>query len=129
MQNFFEYDDKRTNNFTMYNGKMVLKSNNEKTQAIFNKVLSVFDKNKNGKLDADEIRTIWNNLVDADVDNNREITTDEIKNILKQNNVLSKLKMSPDDIIKFINIVNNTIEKSFAKTRANTDTKLMNNLK
>lgn len=129
MQNFIEYYDKRTNNFTMYDGRMVLKSNNEKTQAIFNKVLSVFDKNKNGKLDADEIRTIWNNLVDADVDNNKEITTDEIKKILEQNGVLSKLEMPPDDIIKFINIVNNTIEKSFAKTRANTDIKLMNNLK
>ena len=129
MQNFFKFDNERTNNFTMYDGKMVLKSNDEKTQAIFNKVLSIFDKNKNGKLDADEIRTIWNNLVDADVDNNREITTDEVKKILKQNNVLSKLKMSPDDIIKFINIVNNTIKKSFAKTRTNTDTKLMNNLK
>ncbi len=129
MQNSFNYGKDGDYNFVNYNGKMVLKSNDEKTQAIFNKVLSVFDKNKNGKLDADEIRTIWNNLVDADVDNNREITTDEIKKILKQNNVLSKLKMSPDDIIKFINIVNNTIKKSFAKTRTNIGTKQINDFK
>ncbi len=129
MQNFFDYSENGKYNFENYNGKIVLKSNNEKTQAIFDKVLSVFDKNKNGKLDADEIKTIWRNFILVDKNGDGILTTDEVKDALKQNKTLSKLKMSTDDIINFIKIVNDTINKSFQKARKNTDRILMNILK
>ena len=65
----------------MYNGKMVLKSNNEKTQAIFNKVLSVFDKNKNGSVNVNDIKSL---IIKSGINKEGQQIFDEFMNLLKQ---------------------------------------------
>ena len=130
MADSFNYKkDFSDTHFEQYDGKMVLKSNDPKTQDIFNKILSVFDENKNQKLDAKEIQTIWQNVKSADKNEDDTITVKELEAYIKKNKILSKLNLNAEDILKFIKITDNTIDKSFARTKAKTEQSLLEELK
>ena len=128
----FDYNkenfEKRIQN---YNGKIKLTSNDKNSQIVFNKILSIFDKNKNNLLDADEIRTIFTNLYRTgvldnkktkDIDESRTdtntdgvFTLKEIEAQIKRNPVLKKLNVKPENLIWFLKVISNTIGKDFAK--------------
>ncbi|MCQ2739945.1 MAG: C2 family cysteine protease [bacterium] len=114
--------------FDNYDGSMVLKSNDKKTQDVYNKILSIFDDNHNNKLDANEIKSLWDNVVSADEDRDGTITEDEAKKALKNNPILSNLKISANELLKSIDSIYKTIDKSFEKTKANVHNKLMKDI-
>ena len=90
--------------------------------------MSIFDKNHNNKLDADEIKTLWDNVVSADENEDSVITEDEVRNALKNNPILSNLKISANELLKSVDSIYKTIDKSFEKTKAKVHDNLMKDI-
>lgn len=130
MSNSFNYNkDNAENRFLDYNGKIILKSSKKNNQIVFNKILSVFNKNKNETLDSDEIKSIWKNVINADSNKDGVITLEEITAYIKRNKVLSKLNINPKNLIWFLNLINNTIGNQFKQASSAVEKRLMTNFK
>lgn len=130
MSNSFNYHkDNAENRFLDYNGKIVLKSNNKNNQIVFNKILSVFNKNQNETLDSDEIKNIWKNVINADSDKDGVISLEEITAYIKRNKLLSKLNINPKNLIWVLNVINKTIGNRFKQTSSAVEKRLVANFK
>ena len=115
MSGSFELNNNTENNFLNYNGKMLFKSNNKLQQAIYDKLLSIFDTNKSGCLEGDEIKNIWEQLKNVNSNKNQNLEETEIANFIKNNKMLSALKIKTSDIVNFLNTINRTIENKKSK--------------
>ncbi len=114
-------------NFFGFDGKINLKSDDKNAQKVFDKILSLFDKNNNRLLDAEEIQTIWQNIIPTDKNKDGIFTEAELTNNANSKNILLKLSMKPDKFIWFLKILCNTIENSFSKNKNKIKKKLLDN--
>ena len=117
-----------------YDRIMELVSEDEKTQSLFNEILSVFDKNNDKSLDSNEIKNIWDEIFynhDNSVDENKDgvINNGEAQALIEKSSIFKKLKLTSGDLINFLGMLNDTITTSFAKSYANTTKTLPEKLK
>ena len=90
MANGFEY---KKNDFEhkayLYDRKMELVSEDEKTQTLFNEILSVFDKNNDKSLDSNEIKNIWDEIYNnyADKNNDGVMNKDEAQDCINKSSI------------------------------------------
>ena len=116
-----------------YEGKIYLTSKNEKTQELFNKILSVFDKNHNRCLDSDEIKSIWNKVCikmkHMDENSDGVMSRDEMRKLIDRFPLIKNLKITADELIQFLNIIEKTVSKSLAKLFAKAESRLSERLK
>ena len=134
MSGGFNYKENNTDNkIYSYERKIKLTSEDEKTQNLYNRILSVFDENNNNLLDANELQTIWNNIVHTDeyTDKNSDgiFSKEELQKLVDKNPIFKKIKVSADELIKFLNTIDKTISQSFNKSFNNTSNNLTNKLK
>lgn len=135
MADGFEY---KKNDFEhkayLYDRKMELVSEDEKTQSLYNQILSVFDKNNDKSLDSNEIKNIWDEIFynhDNSVDENKDgvINNGEAQALIEKSSIFKKLKLTSGDLINFLGMLNDTITTSFAESYANTTKFLPSKLK
>ena len=127
-------DNKISAKIQSYEGKISLKSKDKDTQNIFDKILSVFDKNNDGCLNSNELKTIWDNVCHTtkdftDEDSDGVMSKKEIQNLINSNQIFKNIKITADELIKFLNIINTTITKSFEKSFSITSNNLPEKLK
>ena len=120
--------------FYSYEGKIALTSKDKNTQALFDKILSVFDQNHDGCLNSTELKSIWDNVCRTnsyytDEDSDGVMTKDEIQKLVNKNPIFQKIKISADELIRLLNLLDKTITQSFEKSFSKTSNNLPEKLK
>ena len=120
--------------FYSYEGKIRLTSKDTDTQDMFNKILSVFDKDNDGCLNSAEIKTIWDRVSRncghyTDENDDGVFSKKEIQDLINTSPMFNKIKITADELIKFLNLTDKTITKSFSKAFDKTSNNLQDKLK